>query len=158
MGISGRPGAGFAGGERDGDGDGDGDGEMKWGSMSCMLSFFVSLALGIVPVPCHGEQYSFRAMNASFTASDGVTVGYWVIRAVGVDANDRQRKSVMMLQTYSIVAETWVRWFGPRFTAAGFDVVAMDYRGFGLSSGPWSARTAPDAGVVYEGFRTSRFA
>ena len=36
----------------------------------------------------------------------------------------------------------------------------MDYRGFGLSAGPWGASAAPsgDGAVVYQGFRASRFA
>ena len=56
------------------------------------------------------------AVNRTFTASDGARVGYWIRRA---PREGEQRRTVLMLPTYTVRAATWLGWFGERFVAAG---------------------------------------
>jgi len=94
------------------------------------------------PVPLH------------IVASDGVEVGFWMSRmSSGVEATG----TVFMLPGYTATAAQFMKWFAPSFTAAGFHTLAMDYRGFGLSIGPWSSSVAPNA-TVYQGTQVSRAA
>lgn len=88
-------------------------------------------------------------------ASDDATISYrlrerrpWYRNATA---------TVVILPGYTSTAEQVVSWFGPAFDAIAVRTVAIDYRGFGGSTGSYAASASP-TDVVYEGLRISRLA
>jgi len=62
-----------------------------------------------------------------------------------------------MLPGYTATAAQFVQWFAKPFASTGFKSIAMDYRGFGMSTGPWKASVGPDD-VLYNGQDMARLA
>eukprot|EP00928_Gymnodinium_smaydae_P033579 TRINITY_DN24011_c0_g1_i1.p1 TRINITY_DN24011_c0_g1~~TRINITY_DN24011_c0_g1_i1.p1 ORF type:complete len:421 (-),score=31.71 TRINITY_DN24011_c0_g1_i1:98-1360(-) len=86
--------------------------------------------------------------------SDGAQIGYVQSR---LPFNEQSRGTVFILPGYTATATQFVDWFAPHFAEAGFETLAMDYRGSGLSTGPWNSSVAPNA-TTFAGFQISRIA
>eukprot|EP00516_Mucochytrium_quahogii_P004933 CAMPEP_0203752856 /NCGR_PEP_ID=MMETSP0098-20131031/6721_1 /ASSEMBLY_ACC=CAM_ASM_000208 /TAXON_ID=96639 /ORGANISM=" , Strain NY0313808BC1" /LENGTH=359 /DNA_ID=CAMNT_0050643215 /DNA_START=23 /DNA_END=1099 /DNA_ORIENTATION=- len=92
--------------------------------------------------------------TSSFTSGDGQTIGY----AIGAPKKPKNCKesTVIMLPGLSGTAEGFIEWFSS-LEESGANVVAMDYRGYGLSTGPWTWDKGPKD-VVYRGLSIARLA
>jgi len=103
-------------------------------------------------------------------ASDGVTIGYRVLKesssptqGSSTFSSSNEVITVMILPGWTLTATQFICWFGPALTKAipNIRIIAMDYRGLGLSQGKLMPSTSPnvsDSGNVYTGLRMSRIA
>jgi len=87
--------------------------------------------------------------------SDGASIGYCksLVEATGA----RQRGNVFILPGWSSTAAQFVQWFATEFANVGYKSFAMDYRAFGLSTGPWTSSVSPQ-GTLYNGQDMHRIA
>jgi len=112
----------------------------------------------------------FSVQNNTFRASDAADIGYvvvsrgaTVVSPPGSDSNASNASTVLIAPGLTGTATGFAEWFAGALLRVAHgvrQVVVMDYRGYGLSTGPWTASAPPEGAAApgYGGLSTWRLA
>eukprot|EP01135_Chromosphaera_perkinsii_P004974 Nk52_evm18s307 gene=Nk52_evmTU18s307 len=98
------------------------------------------------------EIHNTSLQTFSFTSTDGVKIGY---ASVGNPSDP----TIVICPGLTATAMGFLEWFadiGPP-SVPGVRLVAMDYRGWGLSQGPWGEDVSPNS-AIYKGMSMDQLA